>query len=455
MAGKTYQWTPERRAWLIATVREQIATLGRVDWKALARDAETTYSGVRCAYTRLAMEGTATPISVLLAERQHGTPSPTPAPAPPAKPTQTVEDQTSDGVREVRAFGQRIKTVDDLLAHIEADMDRFEIDRSEATKNEQVTKNAEGEPVITEYFRVFVRLKPKAGPSTQEQVEAMLDAAFAKRRPLIARPLILSTNDAITQELIVADAHIGRRSWPDETGGAPYDTPIAERLIPEALGELMAHGKARRVGRRAFRILGDWSNHDTAGNTTTAGTQQDSDSRLQKILDVGAQILFDAVEASARECPTVVMFVPGNHDEVLTWAFQKIVATYFRQHPRVTVDMAFTHRKYDLWGKTLLGFAHGDKARKKLPGLMALECREWWGASRYREIHTGHLHSTAAVETLDGVITRTAPSIAAIDGWHAREGYVGALRGMETYYYHRDGALAGMDVSCPEWRKAA
>lgn len=70
-----------------------------------------------------------------------------------------------------------------------------------------------------------------------------------------------------------------------------------------------------------------------------------------------------------------------------------------------------------------------------------------WGETRLREIHTGHLHEAAAIQTIDGVITRTAPSLSAPDAWHAHEGYVGSLRAMEAFYYHAEGAMVGMDVA--------
>lgn len=362
---------------------------------------------------------------------------------------QDIEDSVRDGVREVRSRGTRIRTVEDLLAHIEADLDRFEVARSEATKYEQASKGPDGTPQVTELYRVFVQLRPKVA-GDREQVEAMLEAAFAERHPLKPRILLRTRHEDLTQEIIAADAHIGKRAWPSETGGAPYDTSIADRLLRDCLAEHIAHGDERRVGRRCFRILGDWSNHDTLAQTTTKGTQVDSDSRLQKILDVGAHLLFDVVSASARTTPTEVMFVPGNHDEVLTWAFQKIIATYFRDHPNVRVNTEFKSRKYDLWGKMLLGFAHGDKAKvRNLAGLMTSEAPHWWGNSLWREIHTGHLHSIAAVETVDGVITRTAPSLSAIDAWHAENGYVGALRGMEAYFYHKEIGLVDMHLATP------
>lgn len=81
---------------------------------------------------------------------------------------------------EARSTSRRIKTVEDLLAHIEADMTRYEVAASEATKWEVGTSDGDGGTTVTELHRVFVRLRPKAGPSVAEAVAAMIDAAKGK-----------------------------------------------------------------------------------------------------------------------------------------------------------------------------------------------------------------------------------------------------------------------------------
>jgi hypothetical protein len=148
-----------------------------------------------------------------------------------------------------------------------------------------------------------------------------------------------------------------------------------------------------------------------------------------------------------------VVLVPGNHDAVMTIALRQILSAEFRGARNVTIDCRNTTRKYITYGKCLLGLTHGDKAKKRLHELMAIEAREEWGASLYREIHTGHLHSMAEVETISGVVVRTHPALCPPDGWHALEGYVGATRGMQSFHYHRDAGLVGMAMVNPEMRR--
>ena len=369
----------------------------------------------------------------------------------PPKDAEQVSVSEKDGDREARSVSRTIRTVEDLLRHIEADMDRFEIAASEATKYECATAGDDG-PEVTELFRVFVRLKPKAGPGIRECVEAMLEAA---KREVRAKPAAKPAKRAgLWQVLVVADAHVGKYCWNKTAGGGDYDMDIASRLITAASDELLGIGDAHKPARRTIAFLGDLFHYDTPAGTTTGGTPLERDGRLQKMIEVGCDTLLSLVEKSAASAPTDVVIVNGNHDEVLTWAFQRILQERFRNDKRVTIKPDFTGRQYLRHGGNLLGFAHGHKAKAKLPQLMALESPQEWSRCRYREWHTGHFHSQAAewqrpIETLQGVIVRTAPALNPPDDYHAVNGWIASRQAMETFFYAEDGGLTAMHVSEP------
>lgn len=367
---------------------------------------------------------------------------------------QSIEQTANGDGIEARANGSRIKTVDDLVRHIKADMTRFEIAASEATKYEVATKDpATGKVTTTELHRVFVRLKPKAGPSVIEVVESVIAAAFAKRKAITPPARVVTASSDVMQCVVIADVHIGKYAWRHETGWDDYDIGIAARMLRAAADELLQDGNAAGVGSRTIALLGDFFHYDTPHGATTKGTPLDRDGRVEKMMEEGARVLFDIIEASAKTLPTNVVLVPGNHDAVLTIALRQILSAHFRNDPRVRVDARGTSRKYLRHGKCLIGLAHGDKAQKRLGELMALEAREDWGQTTYREMHTGHFHSMAEVHTIGGVVIRTHPALCPPDGWHALEGYVGATRGMQSFYYHADGGLVGMRMSNPDMRR--
>jgi ferredoxin len=389
----------------------------------------------------MAVQGLKAQIKARAAQRR-------PAPEPAADAEQVTERREGD-VLEARSTSRRIKTVQDLLEHIEADLDRYEVAASEATKWEC----GDGNGGTIELHRVFVRLKPKAGPSTLEAVEAMIKAASRSLRlPAAKRP---PKREGLWQVVVCGDPHLGKYAWRHTTGpagGGDYDLDIAERRIREASAELLTIGDDYKPARRTIAFVGDVFHYDTPHGTTTSGTPLERDGRLQKMIEVGCETLLSMIERSAKSCPTDVIVVNGNHDETLTFAFQRIVHERFRRDRRVDVRMEYTGRQYATHGRNLLGFCHGHRAKRKLPQIMALEKPAEWSGSVCREWHTGHFHSQAAewqrpIETLDGVIVRTCPSLSAADDWHSENGFLGSRQAMEAFLYRPEGGLVAMHVA--------
>ena len=371
---------------------------------------------------------------------------------PPGKTAEQVTQKRDGDVLEAKSTSQTIRTVEDLLRHIEADMSKYDIAASEATK----WSCGDGSGGTIDLHRVFVRLKPKAGPSVAEAVEAMISAASRKLRvPQTKKP---PKRDGLWQVLVIGDCHLAKYAWGKTTGpagGGDYDLDIAQRRVKRAAGELLAVGDIHKPARRTIAFVGDIFHYDTPGGTTTSGTPLERDGRLQKMIEVACETLLGVIERSAASCLTDVIVVNGNHDETLSWAFQRIVAERFRNDRRVEVRMEYTGRQYATHGKNLLGFCHGHKAKRKLPQIMAGEKPAEWSGSVCREWHTGHFHSQAAewqrpIETLDGVIVRTCPSLSAADDWHSENGFLGSRQAMETFLYRPEGGLVAMHVSEPE-----
>ncbi len=372
-----------------------------------------------------------------------------PPPKPSADAEQVTQSQSGDTL-EARSTSRRIKTVEDLLAHIEADMTRFEVAASEATKWEC----GDGEGGSIELHRVFVRLKPRGGPTTLECVASMIDAAKKSIRRPLTKTVKAPKRDGLWQVLVVADCHFGKYAWGRTTGGDDYDLDLAERLVGQAGDELVAVGDSHKPTRRTIAFLGDLFHYDRPDGSTTSGTPLERDGRLQKMIAVGCDTLLRIIERSSQSVPTDVVIVNGNHDEVLTWTFQRILSERFRGSKSVRVKEDFTGRQYLTHGRNLLGFAHGHRAKKKLPQIMALEASQHWAKCPYREWHTGHFHSQAAewqrpIETLDGVIVRTAPALCPPDDWHSVNGFIGSRQACETFIYEPDGGLCSMHVASP------
>ena len=368
------------------------------------------------------------------------------------KEQEVKRTETEDGI-DCLAVGRRIKTVDDLVAHAGIDLAKYEIHQPEATAwDVTMTDPESGRPQTVQNYRVAFRARLKAGPDVREQVEAILAGAFATRKPLSAVIVRGGTTD-ILQGVVIADAHIGDLAWGEGTGGPNNDTALGVATLRRGATDVMAQGDERRVGERHFWLLGDYFHHDGKG-MTTKGTPLDYDSRIQKMLKLGAEVLFDLIDASATKVPTRVVLVPGNHDAVLTWALQRILVSEFRRHKGVTIDDSSTTTKYLTHGRCLIGLDHGDKGKKRLPEVMAAQCAVEWGQTTCRHIHTGHLHGKAKVVTEGGVVVWTHDSLKPADQWHTDEKFNTSPRTIEAYRYHRGGMFAGSDAWSPDLNAA-
>lgn len=375
------------------------------------------------------------------------------AEALPEVPLESFNDVTEGDVRNVTSESPKIKTAEDLLRHINADLTQFDVVSKGARKWDSMVKGPNGTPIITQMFSVNVKLKAKTGITTREAIDAILTSAFKAYRPPTHKIHKPSTADLPWNAIPIFDPHFGKYAWAKSTGGKDYDLDITQKLIQKSAHELIdasndIHGPARRT----IILGGDVFHYDTPAGTTTAGTPLDRDGRLQKMIEIACDTILGIVEYSAEYTPTDVVLVNGNHDTAMSWAFQRILQERFRSDERVTIDPGYTSRKFLTYGKNLLGVAHGDKARKRLPQVMALEAPKLWGASTYREIHTGHLHYQSAernmiIDTIDGVIVRIAPAMCPPDDWHAEKGFLGALQAMESFHYVPDGGLLEMRLA--------
>jgi hypothetical protein len=116
------------------------------------------------------------------------------------------------------------------------------------------------------------------------------------------------------------------------------------------------------------------------------------------------------------------------------------------------------HRKYIQFGSNLLGFTHGDGAKDKDLHSLALteartafsECdRVYWHCHHVHhkirkmngvEIEKDHIgatviHAAPVSDVTDKCVIEYIRSASASDGWHHRNGYVGAVQAIEAFVY--------------------
>lgn len=353
--------------------------------------------------------------------------------------------KTIDAVKGNRQFilpptESQIRTLDQLLDAAGVDLTRFEIIDHLINKWDMSCR-INDDIVTTPQFQVKCRLRPIKQIVETEQILEIFRENLKKNSPTW-NVIIPKKNDGkYMLELGIPDIHIGKLAWKEETRFENYNATAACEIYRQALEDLLAKAPLGYVEKILFPVGNDFFNVDSMANETTAGTPQAEDSRWQDTFRKGSQLISKAIETLATIAPVEVLFVAGNHDVQRTFYLGEVIDAYFRTHELVAVDNAPTVRKYCKYGTNLIGFDHGkDIKPQDLPLTMAVEQKQHWGETKFKEIHVGHLHKEMDNE-YKGVKVRFLPSLCATDAWHSSKSYIGTTRTAKSFLYHKQKGL--------------
>jgi hypothetical protein len=234
----------------------------------------------------------------------------------------------------------------------------------------------------------------------------------------------------------LGDPHIGMYAW-GEQSGEDFDLDVAERDLRGAMTRLVESSPPSKTA--VILNLGDYYHGDDPSNMTKrSGNVLDVDTRWEKVMRVGARIMFWMVEHALTKHETVIVRnVQGNHDDQSAFALSLILEAYFSAEPRVQVETSAKPFWYYRFGKVLIGSTHGDKVKQaELPNIMAADRAEDWGATEYRYWYTGHIHHRDVKEHY-GVVCESFRTLAASDNYHHSHGYRSG-RDMCAIVHHRE-----------------
>lgn len=362
---------------------------------------------------------------------------------------QELQQDYGEKKGQLASLSSRIRTLEQLLRAAKVDLDTWQVDRYVVNKWEVGAKHPKTGAVLVEpLFQVKAWLKRRPAQDLELAVKALV-AELRSQAPVYDFPAVpRSMRDRLCYEISPVDFHLAKLAWAAETG-EDYDTDIAERLFQRAMVELMARVHSEPVEKILLVVGNDWFHVDGQHGTTTAGTEQDIDSRWQRAFIRSRRLLISTIEMFAARAPVEVLVVPGNHDYERTFYLGEVLDARFCSTSRVTVENSPRLRKYYRHGVNLLGFCHGNEERHgDLPLIMAREEPQHWAETVHHEWHIGHLHKKretkyTAGDTFHGVGVRILPSLAGTDAWHFKKGYVKGLRAAEAYLWCADTGYVG------------
>jgi len=303
-----------------------------------------------------------------------------------------------------------------------------------------------GKKIVLYQSRLTVKpLKDGMDLSALEQY--FKDKDFANDKPVI-EPLQYDPSGEVL-EICLPDLHSGLLAWRKETG-ADYDLSIVRERFGQCALDILARCEGRKFKKIVLVTLGDLLHIDNDEQKTTKGTFQQADGRLPKIFTVTLDMLIDFIDQLILIAPTEVIYTPGNHDRVSGFMLLKSLEKAYRRETNVAFDTTPNPQKFRLFGKCLVGWTHGDLAKKNMPHWLQHQAKAEYGQSNFAEVHAGHFHSIKRLETklditqedeVGGIVVRYLPTLCNASYWEHQQAYTSASKTMMCFVWNEKTGL--------------
>jgi len=291
-----------------------------------------------------------------------------------------------------------------------------------------------------------------AEPDKEKQIELMRAVVDEMKTEIPVLPPIGSREDTarsadLMNLFVLTDAHIGMLAW-DEESGENWDLKIAENTINAAFDHLISCSPV--AGTAFFCQLGDGLHTDGHVPLTPANKNVlDADSRYQKIVRTTIRVfkrnLLRLLQTHDR---VIFLSAIGNHDPTGCVWLQEMFAAQWEENPQVEIIVSPKPFYAYQFGKAMLGFHHGDKAKvDRMPEVFVGEFRQMYGTTDQTFIHCGDKHHKL-VKEFNSAIVEQHTTLAARDAYASSHGYK-SMRTMQCITYHKERLEIGRVVYRP------
>jgi hypothetical protein len=245
-------------------------------------------------------------------------------------------------------------------------------------------------------------------------------------------------------EIPPIELHYGRLAN-DISSHTTYDLNKAEEYFYEIFNRIVDHQKKEWADECLLVIGSDFFNSEST-SATTRGTPQHNAADFKKMFIGGVQMYKDAIEMLAEVFPVVnVMLCAGNHARAMEFFMYCALKEHFADCKNISFKEDYTPTQAFVFGNVGLFYNHGDTNQKRTIASIAAEFPKEWGATKFRELHMGHLHCEKVVDENAGLITRRIGAPCEADEWSYLERFIGAVKKHQTFTWDSINGLCSIN----------
>ena len=345
----------------------------------------------------------------------------------------------------------RVKSLDDLLASCEVDLDMWEVDKYDIGTYEVTGFDNDRKPITITMFRTkafLKRIKPELNLKQikQDLIEDLRNLAPKVSKAKRERPD--DRKDLHLLEISAFDLHLGKIG----IKGDEYSLDIAQERLLSAIDHLLYRAQGYYIDKILFIVGHDLLNSDKDWPvpSTTRGTPQFNSDYHIDMYRSARKLMIKAIDILSEVADVHVMVIPGNHDRESVMHLGDTLELYYGKNENVKVDNNDCLMKALPYGNNLIISDHGDGPKTNdLPGMIAQRFKNLWSDVDYVEVHRGHYHTNKAtklqaIEELNGITVRNLSSMSATDYWHDSKGFIGNIKKAQAFVYSRQNGLQGI-----------
>ena len=194
----------------------------------------------------------------------------------------------------------------------------------------------------------------------------------------------------------------------------------------QTVSETIRYIQSRRWKKIIIPVGQDLFHNDDFRGRTSSGRAIEKVDMVQAWNDARSIYYSIIDEAHANADEVEIIYIRGNHDESMAWAFVQLLKERYGQ-----ADDSLAYKKMRTFGRCFVGLTHGDGKKstaKDLRGQFSARFPVEFAAAKVKEIHAGHIHHEKELGDTYGVMCRRLCTGNEQDDWSDSEGYEGSIK---------------------------